>query len=235
MTREEKHHILLKLWQSVQPLNEVNTVDARNLYHPETVFINRSQTYVSADTVQQMKVGPGTVIGSGVTFLGCVHIGTDCIIGPHQTLHNVSIGDRVQVGARARLTDTNIGNDCRIGANTEIVRVKMGEKTDAQHFSYIGDAEIGAECNIGAGVVFANYDGHKKDKFLVGKGVFVGSGTVILAPRYIADESIVGAHSLVSKNIARRGSVMVGHNRILDRLSVREKDGWVIIRPTYDR
>jgi bifunctional UDP-N-acetylglucosamine pyrophosphorylase/glucosamine-1-phosphate N-acetyltransferase len=73
--------------------------------------------------------------------------------------------------------------------------VKLG------HFSYIGDTTIGENSNIGAGTITCNFDGESKHETIIGKGVFIGSDTMLVAPLTLGDGSRTGAGSVVTKDV----------------------------------
>ena len=69
--------------------------------------------------------------------------------------------------------------------------------------SYIGDSHLGNDVNIGAGPITCIYDGLKKNKTKIKDKVFVGSNTSIIAPVTINKKSIIGAGSVITKNISK--------------------------------
>jgi len=79
----------------------------------------------------------------------------------------------------------------------------------ALHLSYLGDADIGAETNVGAGVITCNYDGEKKHRTVIGKRVFIGADTKLVAPITIGDDARTGAGSVVNKDVPA-GALAVG-------------------------
>jgi bifunctional UDP-N-acetylglucosamine pyrophosphorylase/glucosamine-1-phosphate N-acetyltransferase len=143
----------------------------------------------------------GVEIGAGTKILPCtviragVKIGAGCEVGPFTQLR----------------AGTVLDDGAEIGNFTECKSSRIGAHAKAKHLAYIGDAEIGARTNIGAGTIFANYDGVKKHKSIVGARAFVGSGTVIVAPNAIADGATTGAGAIVTRNAGiGRGEVWVG-------------------------
>ena len=69
------------------------------------------------------------------------------------------------------------------------------------HHAFVGDANIGERTIIGAGVVFCNFDGSSRQSSEVGVDTLVGSGTLIVSPVSIGARVVIGAGSVVSKNI----------------------------------
>ncbi|MCY2958742.1 MAG: NTP transferase domain-containing protein [Planctomycetota bacterium] len=143
----------------------------------------------------------GVEIGAGTRVLPCsvirsgVRIGKDCEVGPFAQLR---VGAVLEDGAE-------------IGNFVEVKNTRVGAHAKAKHLSYLGDGEICARSNIGAGTIFANYDGVKKHKTKLGERVFVGSGSVIVAPNTIGDGATTGAGAIVTRdsNIGA-GEVWVG-------------------------
>ena len=69
------------------------------------------------------------------------------------------------------------------------------------HLSYLGDAKIGDDSNIGAGTITCNYDGVNKNPTTIGRRVFIGSDTALVAPVRVGDGAYVGAGSVVTENV----------------------------------
>lgn len=113
-----------------------------------------------------------------------VKIGGNSVIYPYTFIeHDVVIGRRCSVGPFSHLRPgTVLEDDASIGNFTELNRTRVGRFTKVRHFSYLGDAKVGDSVNIGAGTVTANYDGRKKNVTKIGKGAFIGSDTVLVAP-----------------------------------------------------
>lgn len=68
----------------------------------------------------------------------------------------------------------------------------------------MGDSEIGKSVNIGAGTITCNYDGVKKSKTKIKDNVFIGSNSSLVAPVTIDSESVVGAGSVITKNVKKK-------------------------------
>ncbi len=140
------------------------------------------------------------IIENGVSIQGASHI-IDSHIKTHSIvedslLQNSDIGPMARIRPQSKIIDTHIGNFVEVKKST-LTGVKAG------HLSYIGDATIDEGSNIGAGVITCNYDGKAKYQTIIGKNVFVGSDTQLLAPVTIEDDVIIAAGTTVNKNIAR--------------------------------
>ena len=77
------------------------------------------------------------------------------------------------------------------------------KESKINHLSYIGDSEIGKDVNVGAGTITCNYDGVKKSKTKIKDNVFIGSNSSLVAPVIIEKNSIVGAGSVITKNVKK--------------------------------
>jgi bifunctional UDP-N-acetylglucosamine pyrophosphorylase/glucosamine-1-phosphate N-acetyltransferase len=104
------------------------------------------------------------------------------------------VGPIARVRPGSKLMDTHIGNYVEVKKST-LKGVKAG------HLSYLGDAEIDSGTNIGAGTITCNYDGKNKYKTIIGKNVFIGSDTQIVAPVTIEDDVMIAAGTTVNKDV----------------------------------
>ena len=92
----------------------------------------------------------------------------------------------------------------KIGNFVEVKKSTVGKKSKVNHLSYIGDSQIGKFVNIGAGTITCNYDGIKKSKTKIKDNVFVGSNSSLVAPITINKKSIIGAGSVITKNVKEK-------------------------------
>ncbi|MBI3331010.1 MAG: NTP transferase domain-containing protein [Candidatus Omnitrophica bacterium] len=164
-----------------------------------------------------------TSIDYGVT------IGADTVIHPYTAIQTgVSIGKRCEIGPFTRLrTGVALGEAVRVGNFAELVRTKVGARTRIHHFSYLGDAVIEEDVNIGAGTVTANYDGQAKHPTHIGKGAFIGSDTVLVAPVKIGSGAVTGAGCVVTKahDVPAKGVVVGVPARPMDHREPRPEGG----------
>lgn len=154
-----------------------------------------------------------TIVDPATTYIDHgVTIGHDTVIQPCTVIETgVSIGKRCSIGPFARLrTGVSVSDDVRIGNFAELVRTKVGQRVRINHMSYLGDATIEDEVNIGAGSITANYDGKQKLPTVIGKGAFIGSDTILIAPVKIGAGAVTGAGSVVPKShdVPPRGVVV---------------------------
>ena len=101
----------------------------------------------------------------------------------------------------------------------EIKKAKVGAGAKVNHLTYVGDASIGRDANIGAGTITCNYDGFTKSRTVVGKRAFIGSNTALVAPVTIGDGAVIGAGSVVTRNVS-------ADSLALTRAEQQEVKGW---------
>ena len=158
---------------------------------PETIFF-------SEDT----KVGNNVVINPYVVIGKKVKIGNNVTINSFSHLEDCKIENKVDLGPYARIRPGVILREhSKVGNFVEIKKSTIGKKSKVSHLSYIGDSEIGDGVNIGAGTITCNYDGIKKSKTKIKDNVFIGSNSSLVAPITINKNSIVGAGSVITKNV----------------------------------
>ena len=160
---------------------------------PETVFFSK-------DT----KIGKNVEIEPYVVFADKVKIGNNVKILSFSHLEGVKIDNDVSVGPYARLRPgTKIKSGSKIGNFVEVKKTTINKNSKVNHLSYIGDALVGKEVNIGAGTITCNYDGRKKSKTNIKDKVFVGSNTSLVAPVTLNEKSVIGAGSVITKNVSK--------------------------------
>ena len=161
---------------------------------PETI-------YFSKDT----KVGKNVTIEPYVVFGKKVKIGNNVIIKSFSHLENCKIENKVDIGPYARIRPGAIIKDgSKVGNFVEIKKSIIGKKSKVSHLTYIGDSIIGKSVNVGAGTITCNYDGVKKNKTKIKDNVFIGSNSSLVAPLTIEEGSVVGAGSVITKNVRKK-------------------------------
>ena len=161
---------------------------------PETIFF-------SDDT----KIGKNVIINPYVVIGKKVKIGNNVTINSFSHLENCKIENKVDIGPYARIRPgTTLKEGSRIGNFVEVKKSIIGKRSKVNHLSYIGDSEIGKNVNIGAGTITCNYDGIKKSKTKIKNNVFIGSNSSLIAPIIINENSVVGAGSVITKNIKKK-------------------------------
>ena len=161
---------------------------------PETVFF-------SNDT----KIGKKVVIEPYVVISKNVKIGNNVTISSFSHLEGVNIDNNVSIGPYARIRPgVVIKSGSKIGNFVEVKKSIIGKNSKVNHLSYIGDTSVGKNVNIGAGTITCNYDGVKKNKTKIKDKVFIGSNSSLVAPVTINESSIVGAGSVITKNVKKK-------------------------------
>ncbi|WP_435086842.1 DapH/DapD/GlmU-related protein [Candidatus Pelagibacter bacterium nBUS_33] len=161
---------------------------------PETIFF-------SNDT----KIGKNVIIEPYVVIGKKVKIGNNVIIKSFSHLESCKIENKVEIGPYARIRpNTTLKEGSKIGNFVEVKKSTVGKKSKVNHLSYIGDSDIGKLVNIGAGTITCNYDGVKKSKTKIKDSVFIGSNSSLIAPVTINKKSIVGAGSVITKNVKEK-------------------------------
>ena len=161
---------------------------------PETIFFSK-------DT----KIGKNVTINPYVVIGLKVKIGNNVTINSFSHLEDCKINNKVEVGPYARLRPgTVLEEGSKIGNFVEIKKSTIGRKSKVNHLSYIGDSELGKGVNIGAGTITCNYDGVNKSKTKIKNNVFVGSNSSLVAPITINENSIIGAGSVITKNVKKK-------------------------------
>ena len=161
---------------------------------PETIFFSK-------DT----KIGKNVTIEPYVVFGPKVKIGNQVKIKSFSHLESCKVENTVEIGPYARIRPgTILKSGSKVGNFVEIKKSTLGNKSKVNHLSYVGDAQIGKLVNIGAGTITCNYDGVNKNKTKIKDKVFIGSNSSLVAPITINKNSIVGAGSVITKNVRKK-------------------------------
>ena len=119
--------------------------------------------------------------------------------------NKIEIGNNCEIGPFSNIRpDTHLYNNIKIGNFVEIKKSTLGKKSKVNHLTYIGDSLIGKSVNIGAGTITCNYDGVRKNKTKIKDNVFIGSNSSLVAPLTIEQDSVVGAGSVITKNVRKK-------------------------------
>jgi bifunctional UDP-N-acetylglucosamine pyrophosphorylase/glucosamine-1-phosphate N-acetyltransferase len=164
-------------------------------------MVGSETIFFSNDT----KIGKNVTIEPFVVIGKNVKIGNNVIIKSFSHLESCKIENKVEVGPYARIRpNTTLKEGSKIGNFVEVKKSTIGKKSKVNHLSYIGDSEIGKSVNIGAGTITCNYDGVKKSKTKIKDNVFIGSNSSLVAPITIDKQSVVGAGSVITKNVGKK-------------------------------
>jgi bifunctional UDP-N-acetylglucosamine pyrophosphorylase / glucosamine-1-phosphate N-acetyltransferase len=195
------------LWQRRR--REKAMAEGASLVAPETVWF-AWDTEVGRDVT----IGPNVVFGPGVSIADNVTVHAFCHIEGARVERGAILGPyaRLRPGAE-------IGADAHVGNFVEIKKARLGQGAKANHLTYIGDAEVGARTNIGAGTITCNYDGFGKYPTKIGANAFIGSNSALVAPVTIGDGAIVGAGSVVTRDVPSDSLAVA-------RGSQENREGW---------
>ena len=181
-------------------------------------FLNKGVSMIAPETIffsSDTKIGSNVVIEPYVVMSKNVKIGNNVKISSFSHLEGVKIADNVDIGPYARIRPgAIIKSGSKIGNFVEIKKSTIGKNSKVNHLSYIGDAHIGKEVNIGAGTITCNYDGFKKSKTNIKDKVFVGSNSSLVAPVTINENSVVGAGSVITKNVLKKSLALTRSKQI---------------------
>ncbi len=188
-SRAELAHLELD-WQRRR--REEALEQGATLIDPESVWFSHDTRLGRDATIEPHVVfGPGVTIADGATIRAFCHI------------EGAVISSGCEVGPFARLRPgAELAEGAKVGNFVEVKKARLGKGAKANHLSYIGDAEVGERANIGAGTITCNYDGFGKYRTEIGAGAFIGSNTALVAPVSIGDGAIVGAGSVITKDVA---------------------------------
>jgi len=198
------------------------------------IFFSPEETWIDPG----VQIGRGSVIYPWVLIEGQTRIGSNCLIYPHCHITHSQLGDQVkvfsstviegcriekavQVGPFSRLRPgTRLKAGSRVGNFVEMKKTVFGQESKAMHLSYLGDALVGEKVNIGAGTITCNYDGQKKNKTTIGREVFVGSGTELVAPVKVGRGAYIAAGSTITDDVSPKALAIARSRQV-------EKKGWV--------
>lgn len=178
-------------------------------------FVDPSSCWIDSG----VEIAPGALIGPSVQLRGKTKIAKDVVIEGSSLLidaeldcgvevrlgsriEGAKVGERTTVGPSAHLRPgTVLGKETRVGNFVEVKNAKLADGAKASHLTYLGDCEVGEDANIGAGTITCNYDGYKKSRTEIGRGVFVGSNSCLVAPLKIGAGALIAAGSVITRDV----------------------------------
>lgn len=169
---------------------------------PQSIYIDSRAKFIGECELQENVsiIGP-CVIESSLIKSGCVI--EDSVI------KNSDIGPMAHLRPKCEVIGTHIGNFVEL-KNAKVNKIKAG------HLSYLGDCEIDEGSNIGCGTITCNYDGKKKYKTIIGKNVFIGSDTQLVAPVRVADDVIIAAGTTVTSDVPS-GALAISRSKQINK------------------
>jgi bifunctional UDP-N-acetylglucosamine pyrophosphorylase/glucosamine-1-phosphate N-acetyltransferase len=217
-----------------QAASILNRQKIAGLEEKGVIFFSPEETWIDPG----VQIGRGSVIYPWVLIEGQTRVGSNCLIYPHCHIIDSQLGDRVkvfsstviegcriekaaQVGPFSRLRPgTRLKAGSHVGNFVEMKKTVFGQESKAMHLSYLGDALVGRNVNIGAGTITCNYDGQKKNKTTIGREVFVGSGTELVAPVKVGRGAYIAAGSTITDDVSPEALAIARSRQV-------EKKGWV--------
>jgi len=169
------------------------------------------------DVRGSLSCGRDVSIDINCVFEGQVSLGDNVSVGANCVLKNVTVAAGSKIAPFSLLEDAVVGAECKIGPFArlrpgaqlaakvhignfvEVKKSSIGVGSKVNHLTYIGDADIGSGVNVGAGCVTVNYNGVDKFRTTIQDNVFVGSGSLLVAPVTLEQGATVGAGSVINK------------------------------------
>jgi bifunctional UDP-N-acetylglucosamine pyrophosphorylase/glucosamine-1-phosphate N-acetyltransferase len=187
-SRAELAHLELE-WQRRR--REQALEEGATLIDPESVWFAYDTKLGRDVTVEPHVVfGPGVQVADGATIHAFSHI------------EGATIGAKASIGPFARIRPgTTLADRTKVGNFVELKKADIAEGAKVNHLSYVGDASVGARANIGAGTITCNYDGFGKYRTVIGDEAFIGSNTALVAPVTVGKGAIVGAGSVITRDV----------------------------------
>ena len=175
---------------------------------PETVSVD-DEVLIGLDTVIEpfARILGATRIGEGCRIAACSivrdsELADGVHVGPFTVIEASRIAAGARVGPYSRLRpESEIGPGAHVGNFVELKKTRLGENAKANHLAYLGDSTIGDGVNIGAGTITCNYDGRTKSQTKIGKDVFVGSNSTLVAPVEIGEGAYLAAGSVITESV----------------------------------
>ncbi len=184
----------------------MNVLDEKSFYKDKEVIIGEDVTiYPNVVLRGNTKIGSHTIIDSNTIIIDS-EIGENNYIVSSVIEKNNKIGNFNKIGPFCHLRENNeIGNANTLGSFVEVKNSYIGDDNHCKHLSYIGDVILHNKINIGAGVVFANYNSKKniKSQSTIFDKSAIGANTTLVSPVVVGENSLIGASSVVSKDISK--------------------------------
>ncbi|MCU0908719.1 MAG: bifunctional UDP-N-acetylglucosamine diphosphorylase/glucosamine-1-phosphate N-acetyltransferase GlmU [Rhodobacteraceae bacterium] len=184
---------------------ELSAAEARFQSRARAAAMDAGVTLTAPDTVHfalDTAIGRDAVVEPFVVFGPGVTVESGARIRSFSHLEGCHVGDGAVVGPYARLRPgAELGDGAHVGNFVEVKAARLGDGVKANHLSYIGDAEVGAGTNIGAGTITCNYDGVSKHRTVIGRGAFIGSDTMLVAPVTVGDGAMTASGSVITRDV----------------------------------
>ncbi len=204
MNLKNKKNFAYQMRQKQEKIRNKFMKDGVTLVAPETIFLSSNIRFGKNVVINPyVVIGPKVKIGNNVEILSFTHI------------ENAVIETNVKVGPFSRIRPGAIlSKGSRVGNFVEIKNSRVGARSKINHLSYVGDTTIGKSVNIGAGTITCNYDGKRKNRTKIQDQVFIGSNSSLVAPVTIGKNSVVGAGSVITKNVRKKSLALTRSKQI---------------------
>ena len=147
-------------------------------------------------------LGDNVTIGSNCVIKDSM-IGDNSVIKPFTHIEESVINEQCNIGPYANLRKgSKIDNDSSIGNFVEIKDSHIGKNCKINHLSFIGDSIIEENVIIGASTITCNHNGNEFKKITIRRNSYIGSGTKLIAPLEVGENSTIGSGSVITKNVA---------------------------------
>ena len=197
-------------------MKQLNLKKVQNMLREK--FLKLGVKMIGAETIyfsKDTKIGRNVTIEPYVVFGSKVKVGNNVVIKSFSHLEKCKIENKVELGPYARIRPgTIIKQGSKVGNFVEIKKSTIEKNSKINHLAYIGDTHIGKSVNIGAGTITCNYDGVKKSKTKIKDNVFVGSNSSLVAPLTISKDSIIGAGSVITKDVKNKSLALTRTEQI---------------------
>ena len=204
MNSKNKKNFAYQMRQKQEKIRNKFMKDGVTLVAPETIFLSSNIRFGKNVVINPyVVIGPKVKIGNNVEILSFTHI------------ENATIETNVKVGPFSRIRPGAIlSKGSRVGNFVEIKNSRVGARSKINHLSYVGDTTIGKSVNIGAGTITCNYDGKRKNRTKIQDEVFIGSNSSLVAPVTIGKNSVVGAGSVITKNVRKKSLALTRSKQV---------------------
>jgi len=217
-----------------------NNTPAELIYCEEILRRRIVAAHIEAGVIiraaDQVRIGPEVEIAPGVELCGPLElygrtsIAGGAVIASHNVLRDVTVERGARILSFCHLEEAVVGPDCQVGPYArlrpgavlmeqakvgnfvEMKKAVLGRGSKASHLTYLGDTTVGEQANIGAGTITCNYDGVRKHPTTIGDRAFIGSNSALVAPVTIGADTLVGAGSVITKNVPD-GALAVARGR----------------------
>jgi bifunctional UDP-N-acetylglucosamine pyrophosphorylase/glucosamine-1-phosphate N-acetyltransferase len=206
MNSKNKKNFAYQMGQKQEKIRNKFMKVGVTLVAPETIFLSSNIKFGKNVVINPyVVIGPKVKIGNNVEILSFTHI------------EKATIENNVKVGPFSRIRPGVIlSKGSKVGNFVEIKNSRVGAGSKINHLSYVGDTIIGKSTNIGAGTITCNYDGKKKSRTKIQDEVSIGSNSSLIAPVTIGKKSIIGAGSVITKNV-RKGSLVLARAKQIEK------------------